>query len=674
MRKGIFSKLAIQNIRNNKSTYIPYMITCIFCIAMIYMVEFLRDCPTLDQAVRHAAEVRMILSTGEIIVIIFCVIFLIYSNSFLMKRRQKEIGLYNVLGLEKTHIGIVMLLETIITTVISLTAGIAAGILGSKLALLLLLRLLHIPAVLGFYVSLKGIVICMVMFGGIFLLILFLNLAKIRLNRPVELLHGNNTGEKEPKAKWLMALIGFVCLGIGYYLAITTESPISAISIFLLAVILVMAGTYLLFTAGSIVILKFLRRRKKFYYKTGNFISISGMLYRMKQNAVGLASICILSTGVLLMISMTVSIYFGMNDIMVNRYPYDTDLSITGISEEECQTAIDAFEKAISDNAVPVDKKAEEIYLTIISHFDHGQIQIAEQNTLRDSASVLTLSLVRQSEYEKLTGTDPALQDGKILAWASNISEKSDSLTVNDSVFSVKKWLTDSPLTCGQDIVYGNAVFVVTDSDFEKFDEMRTEMYKDTSASPAGQDLTVHLGLDITGSDSTKIAYGTPVLDAIKTLKDNGQLSATSWITSGIRAQEYDSYYADNGSLLFIGIFLGSLFLLGTAMTIYYKQISEGYEDQNQFEIMQKVGLNHREVRSSIRRQILMVFFLPLLMAMLHISMAFPLIRRMLLLFGMTNTKLFIGCTAGTVLIFALVYGLIYIMTAKSYYHIVERK
>lgn len=674
MRKGIFSKLAIQNIRNNKSTYIPYMITCIFCIAMIYMMEFLRDCPTLDQAVRHAAEVRMILSTGEIIVIIFCVTFLIYSNSFLMKRRQKEIGLYNVLGLEKTHIGIVMLLETIITTVISLTAGIAAGILGSKLALLLLLRLLHIPAVLGFYVSLKGIVICMVMFGGIFLLILFLNLAKIRLNRPIELLHGNNTGEKEPKAKWLMALIGFVCLGIGYYLAITTESPISAISIFLLAVILVMAGTYLLFTAGSIVILKFLRRRKKFYCKTGNFISISGMLYRMKQNAVGLASICILSTGVLLMISMTVSIYFGMNDIMVNRYPYDTDLSITGISEEECQTAIDAFEKAISDNAVPVDKKAEEVYLTIISHFDHGQIQIAEQNTLRDSASVLTLSLVRQSEYEKLTGTDPALQDGKILAWASNISEKSDSLTVNDSVFSVKKWLADSPLTCGRDIVYGNAVFVVTDSDFEKFDEMRTEMYKDTSASPAGQDLTVHLGLDITGSDSTKIAYGTPVLDAIKTLKDNGQLSATSWITSGIRAQEYDSYYADNGSLLFIGIFLGSLFLLGTAMIIYYKQISEGYEDQNRFEIMQKVGLNHREVRSSIRRQILMVFFLPLLMAMLHISMAFPLIRRMLLLFGMTNTKLFIGCTAGTVLIFALVYGLIYIMTAKSYYHIVERK
>lgn len=674
MRKGIFSKLAIQNIHNNKSTYIPYMITCIFCIAMIYMMEFLRDCPTLDQAVLHSAEVRMIISTGEVVVVIFCVIFLIYSNSFLMKRRQKEIGLYNILGLERNHIGIVLFLETILTTILSLAGGIAFGILASKLALLLLLRLLHIPAVLGFYISVKGILVCLAMFGGIFLLILLLNLRRIHLSRPIELLRGNNTGEREPKAKWLMALLGFICLGIGYYLAITTESPISAISIFLLAVILVMAGTYLLFTAGSIVILKFLRRRKSFYYKTGNFISISGMLHRMKQNAIGLASICILSTGVLLMISMTVSIYFGMNDIMINRYPYDTDISITGVSEEECQTAIETFEKAISDNKVPVDKKAEEIYLTIVSHIDHGQIQIAEPSTLSDSASVLTLSLVPQSEYAKLTGTDPSLQDGEILAWASNTTEKSDTLTVNDSVFSVKKWLKASPLTCGRDIVYGNAVFVVTDSDFEKFDEMRTEMYKDTSAAPAGQDLTVHLGLNITGSDKTKIAYGTPVLDAIKALQDNGQLSDNSWITSGIRAQEYDSYYADNGSLLFIGIFLGSLFLLGTAMIIYYKQISEGYEDQNRFEIMQKVGLSHREVKGSIRRQILMVFFLPLLMAMLHISMAFPLIRRMLLLFGMANVKLFIGCTAGTVLIFALVYGLIYLMTARSYYHIVERR
>ena len=673
MHKGIFSRLAKQNIRNNKSTYIPYIITCIFCIAMIYMMEFLRDCPTLDQAVRQADEVRMIVFTGEIVVEIFCIIFLIYSNSFLMKRRQKEIGLYNILGLERNHIGIVMFLETIITSIGSLAGGIAAGIIGSKLALLLLLKLLHIPSVLGFYISVKGIFTCLFMFGIIFLMILFLNLAKIHLSRPVELLRGNNTGEKEPVAKWLMALIGFICLGAGYYLAVTTESPIKAITIFLLAVILVMAGTYLLFTAGSIVILKFLRRRKSFYYRTGNFISISGMLYRMKQNAIGLASICILSTGVLLMIAMTVSIYFGMNDIMLNRYPYDVDMSVTSISEEECQTAIEAFEKAIADNKVPVEKSVEEIYLDIVCSKNGDQILIKPTNTIRNSDSVLVLSLLDQAEYERLTGISANLNDGEIFAWYPSAVQK-DSVTVDETEFTVKKWLDKNPLTCGEDAVSDNAVLVVTDEDFKKFDEMRTEMYKGVSSAPAGEDLTLHLGLDITGSETDKIDFGTPVMEVVKDLKKNGGLSENSWITSGIRQQEYESYYADNGSLLFIGIFLGSLFLMGTAMIIYYKQISEGYEDQKRFEIMQKVGLSRREVRSSVRRQILMVFFLPLLMAMLHITMAFPMIRRMLLLFGMTNTKLFIGCTAGTVLIFAVVYGLIYLMTARSYYHIVERK
>lgn len=673
MHKGIFSRLAKQNIRNNKSTYIPYIITCIFCIAMIYMMEFLRDCPTLDQAVRQADEVRMIVFTGEIVVEIFCIIFLIYSNSFLMKRRQKEIGLYNILGLERNHIGIVMFLETIITSIGSLAGGIAAGIIGSKLALLLLLKLLHIPSVLGFYISVKGIFTCLFMFGIIFLMILFLNLAKIHLSRPVELLRGNNTGEKEPVAKWLMALIGFICLGAGYYLAVTTESPIKAITIFLLAVILVMAGTYLLFTAGSIVILKFLRRRKSFYYRTGNFISISGMLYRMKQNAIGLASICILSTGVLLMIAMTVSIYFGMNDIMLNRYPYDVDMSVTSISEEECQTAIEAFEKAIADNKVPVEKSVEEIYLDIVCSKNGDQILIKPANTIRNSDSVLVLSLLDQAEYERLTGISANLNDGEIFAWYPSAVQK-DSVTVDETEFTVKKWLDKNPLTRGEDAVSDNAVLVVTDEDFKKFDEMRTEMYKGVSSAPAGEDLTLHLGLDITGSETDKIDFGTPVMEVVKDLKKNGGLSENSWITSGIRQQEYESYYADNGSLLFIGIFLGSLFLMGTAMIIYYKQISEGYEDQKRFEIMQKVGLSRREVRSSVRRQILMVFFLPLLMAMLHITMAFPMIRRMLLLFGMTNTKLFIGCTAGTVLIFAVVYGLIYLMTARSYYHIVERK
>ena len=325
------------------------MFTCIFCIALMYMMEFLRDCPGLEQAVPQINEVRMILNAGEVVVIIFCCIFLIYSNSFLMKRRQKEIGLYNILGLEKRHIGKIMFLETLITSLLSLAGGIALGILGSKLSLLLLLHILHIPAILGFYVSFQGILVCLLMFGAVFLLILFLNMARVQINRPIELLRGNNTGEREPKAKWLLALLGFICLGAGYYIAVTTESPIQAILLFLVAVLLVMAGTYLLFTAGSIVILKLMRHKKSFYYRTGNFISISGMIYRMKQNAIGLASICILSTGVLLMVSMTVSLYSGMHDIMVNRYPFEVDMDISGVSEEEAALARNTFAQVISE-------------------------------------------------------------------------------------------------------------------------------------------------------------------------------------------------------------------------------------------------------------------------------------------------------------------------------------
>ena len=677
MHKGLFTRLALQNIRNNKRTYIPYKITCIFCIAMMYMMEFLRDCPNLAQAVPQVSEVRMLLTTGEVVVIIFCCIFLIYSNSFLMKRRQKEIGLYNILGLEKRHIGKILFLETVITAFLSIVAGIAFGILGSKLSLLLLLRILHVPSILGFYISLQGILVCLIMFGIIFLVILLQNMARVRMNQPIELLRGNNTGEREPKAKWLMALLGFICLGTGYFIAVTTESPLQASVLFLVAVLLVMAGTYLLFTAGSIVILKLMRRRKSFYYKTSNFISISGMFYRMKQNAVGLSSICILSTGVLLMISMSSSLYAGMNDIMVNRYPYEVDIDIAGISREEASVARNAFEQVINERQIPVDSMTEETYLFLAGVQSNYNITLNDiayvTTTGKELKKAVSIYVIRQSEYAVLTGTNPNLSDGSVWAWFPG-AESKKSLKINDTEFSVNKWLKDFPLNMNYDMIIDSASFVVTDNDFAKLDQMRSDAYKNVSAYPAGQDLSLHLGLNIDGSKQDQILLGTPVLKTIKNLKTSGQLNENSNIICGIRQQEYESYYADNGTLLFIGIFLGSLFLLGTAMIIYYKQISEGYEDQGRFEIMQKVGMSHKEVKSSIQRQILMVFFLPLLMAMIHISMAFPLIRRILLLFGMNNTGLFIKCTAITVLIFAVVYGIIYSITAKSYYRIVERK
>ena len=671
MRKGMFGKLAVQNIRNNRSTYVPYMLTCIFCIAMMYMMEFLRDCPTLEKAVPQAAEVRMIVGTGEVVVGIFCVIFLIYSNSFLMKHRQKEIGLYNILGLEKGHIGKVMFLETIMTSLLSLTAGIGIGILGSKLSLLLLFRFLHVPAVLGFYVSITGILFCIAGFGGIFLVILALNLTRVRMNNPIELLRGGNTGEKEPRAKWLMALLGMISLGVGYYLAVTTESPIQAIFIFLLAVILVMAGTYLLFTAGSIVILKLLRKNKKFYYKTGNFISVSGMIYRMKQNAAGLASICILSTGVLLLLSMTVSLYFGMGDIMVNRYPFDTDARISGISQEQSEQIQKVFAQAIKNDQVPAEKTVDETYLEIGCRQEKNGIMIGQAYSYSEDGKSVDLYTIRQSEYEKLTGEKTDLHDGEIFAWYPSEKEK-DILKIDDRDFAVKKWLEKAPLSAMNNLVSNMAAIVVTDSDFEYIDGLRTKMYEGLDAYEAGKDLTVHLGVDIRGSGEERIRYGQAVYQALKDYCRSGGFSENTIVIGGVRQSEYETYYVDNGTILFIGIFLGALFLMGTAMIIYYKQISEGFDDRKRFQIMQKVGMSRQEVRQTIRSQVVTVFFLPLVVAILHTVVAFPVTRQLMTMMNFPDSGIFLVATAVTIVAFAIVYLIVYTITARAYYKIVE--
>lgn len=305
MRKGMFGKLALDNIKRNRRTYIPYMITCIFCIAMTYMMFFINQSPDLRDKVTGGPYIQSIMLMGIFVVSIFSVIFLLYSNGFLMKQRQKEIGLYNILGMEKAHIGKMLRVEMVITFGVSFLLGIGFGILGSKLALLFLFKLIHVPAQLGFNIAYGGIGACAMIYGSVFILTLFKNMRKIHLNQPAELLRGSKSGEREPKAKWIMAIIGFVCIGVGYYIAITTESPLQAITLFFVAVLLVMVGTYLVFTSGSIAVLKIMRWKKSFYYKTKNFTAISGMLYRMRQNAVGLASICILSTGVLLMLSAT---------------------------------------------------------------------------------------------------------------------------------------------------------------------------------------------------------------------------------------------------------------------------------------------------------------------------------------------------------------------------------
>ena len=669
MRKGLFIKLAVSNIKRNKGTYIPYMITCICCIAMTYMMFFVTQSKDLSVQVPDSAMVTSIMFLGIAVIYIFSFIFLLYSNNFVMKRRQKEIGLYNILGLEKGHIMKMMAVETLFTSVISIIGGIAVGILGSKLALLLLLKILHVPAQLGFYVCVPGIVVCAVLFLPVVIVTLFRNVHRVRLSQPVELLRSGNTGEREPKAKWLMALLGFICLGSGYYIAVTTKSPVTALGLFFAAVLLVMAGTYLLFTAGSIAVLKVMRWKKSFYYKIKNFTSISGMIYRMKQNAMGLASICILSTGVLLMLSTTVSLNMGIEDSLSDMFPYDAGFTFNHVTFEEVPRLRNAFDEAVEKEKVPYEEKITQVVLDISVARNGNDMEILTRDTAA-SANVEYLTVVPEEEYEKISGKTVELKPGEILAFQENGGK--GNIALNGVAYKVKEWLEEKPTYDRGNNIFYKTTIVVTKEDLQKMDALQKEL--------VGKDrgyLKLEFGLYIEGGKEADIKYGNLIREDLEPLTETlkgEEDSVSPWFQSSIREEHYRSFYTLNGGLLFLGIFLGFIFLVGAGMIIYYKQMSEGYEDKERFEIMQKVGMSRKEVKSAIRRQILMVFFLPLLMAVLHIIMAFPMISRLLGLLGMMNTELYILCTAGTIVVFAVIYAAIYMCTAKSYYKIVERR
>ena len=669
MRKGLFLKLAVSNIKRNKGTYIPYMITCICCIAMTYMMFFVTQSKDLSVQVPNSAMVTSIMFLGIAVIYIFSFIFLLYSNSFVMKRRQKEIGLYNILGLEKGHIMKMMAVETLLTSVISIIGGIAVGILGSKLALLLLLKILHVPAQLGFYVCVPGIIVCAVMFLPVVIVTLFRNVHRVRLSQPIELLRSGNTGEREPKAKWLMALLGFICLGSGYYIAVTTKSPVTALGLFFAAVLLVMAGTYLLFTAGSIAVLKVMRWKKSFYYKIKNFTSISGMIYRMKQNAMGLASICILSTGVLLMLSTTVSLNMGIEDSLSDMFPYDAGFTFNHVTFEEVPRLRNAFDEAVEKEKVPYEEKITQVVLDISVARNGNDMEILTRDT-DASANVEYLTVVPEEEYEKISEKTVELKPGEILAFQENGGK--GNISLNGVTYKVKEWLKEKPTYERGNNIFYKTTIVVTKEDLQKMDALQKEL--------VGKDrgyLKLEFGLYIEGGKEADIKYGNLIREDLEPLTETlkgEEDSVSPWFQSSIREEHYRSFYTLNGGLLFLGIFLGFIFLVGAGMIIYYKQMSEGYEDKERFEIMQKVGMSRKEVKSAIRRQILMVFFLPLLMAVLHIIMAFPMISRLLGLLGMMNTELYILCTAGTIVVFAVIYAAIYMCTAKSYYKIVERR
>jgi putative ABC transport system permease protein len=655
VNRNLYSHLARQNLKKNSRVYLPYILASIGTIMMFYILCTLAFDEDLRSDMYGGGQMAVILSLGIIVVGIFAVIFLLYTNSFLLKRRKKEIGLYNILGLGKRHIAKMMSLETLYVALISLVLGMALGILLSKLMFALMLRMLDFAVPFGFSVSLMGLILTLILFGGIFLLALISNLVQIGRAKPVELMRGSQQGEREPKTKWLLALIGAATLGGGYYIAQTVSSAVDAMGMFFVAVILVIIGTYCLFTAGSIVVLKALRRNKRFYYRTRNFTSVSGMLYRMKQNAVGLANICILSTMVLVMISTTVSLYIGIDDSLEITHPNEIVLKSYAEWQADVDRMNDIVTEAVSRSGASVVSRTSYRYFSVTLTGSELPVNQTKGKDLKYG-----LTFVSLADYNAIEGMELTLGEGEAIVCGKAYS--GDSLYIEGTDFRARVIDVRRPLLLtvpNADIDVGYCV-VVSDLD-EVFEEVNQGAYADGRTTSA---ITSYAGIDIEQTGGMEQALYSELY--------NGVIEANLDTYISLRSEERAYIVSLYGGLLFLGIFLGTLFSMATAMIIYYKQISEGFEDKQRFEIMQKVGMGLSEVRKTIRRQILMVFFLPLVAAVIHIAFAFKMITKMLTLLLISNIQLFALCTLLTVLAFAAVYTVVFGLTARSYYKIVR--
>ena len=656
--------MAAGNLVRNRRFEFPYLLTGLITVAMFYNMTFL----TFHEELKNmpgGATIPTIMNLGTIVVGLFAVIFLLYTNTFLMKRRHKEIGLYNILGMSKRHIAVVMLWETVYTCLITVVGGLLLGILLSKLMLLLLYKILFFSVSFGFMVSWKSVGITAVLFVAIYLVALLLNLLHVHLSKPVELLKGGSVGEKEPKTKVLLAILGVVTLGAGYYIAITTESPLEALMLFFLAVILVIIGTYCLFTAGSIAFLKAMKKRKNYYYQAKHFIGISGMLYRMKQNAVGLANICILSTMVLVMISTCVCLYIGTGDALNAMYPHDIIYSQSwqdsgNRSKEEVRVQIqEALDKAGME---PTHVQEVDQLTTVNSMPEEATLGGVDPNAgVMDLSNTVTTLVVTAEGYRQMTGNTLNLAPGEAAIYTTESQGEWEQISFLGLSFSIKTWLPEAPAITVEGYSERYIFLVVAD------DAAMEAVYQQQMLDGGGLASNIYweYSLDFDGVSKEEM------LQLYQTLRSS-VLSDTGDNTLSCRdAQEVD-FYSLYGSFLFLGLFLGALFLMATVLIIYYKQISEGYEDKERFAIMEKVGMSQQQVRTAIRSQVRMVFFLPLLGAIIHLAASFKMISKLMAALGLQNIPLFALCCAGTVAAFAVGYFIIYHLTARTYYKIVR--
>ena len=689
MRKlSFFPRLAWQSVRNNRRFYVPYILTVLGTTAAFYILSALYFDPgrfeLASGTTNGAAYVQSFMMIGMLFLGIFSFIFLIYTNSFLMKRRQKEIGLYNVLGMGKGNIAAILFFEALYVVILGVGGGLAAGILLHKLCTLILYRLIHFPAPFGISVQPAAVALTALIFTCLLALTLLLNLARVGRSRPVELLRGGEVGEKEPKANWFLTALGVISLGLGYFIAVWTKDGAMAVALYFIAVFLVVIGTYCLFTSVSIAVLKALRANKRYYYKARHFITVSGMLYRMKRNAAGLANICIISTMVMVMISGTLSLYVGTEDMINELYPHDFSAKAVyyfsepwNYTSEEEQTPFDHAEMNTQFVDWYTEHGAQPSYAAEVEYLQLSPGDMEE-------AGYSSVYLLTAASYALLTGNEaPVLGEGEALARFPAGTEGRERVVLSSEVKeSAEGGYVHREAAFG---IVGSADISVTD--IERSVSLSDERDLILVVSDTQSLLDTGFALQRGGYnweglyDFDGLTYSEQIAldDAYWDTENGGWLAAAddvsgyySYMTTDIRADFASDSYLLTGGFLFLGIFLGAVFLMAMVLIMYYKQVSEGYEDQRRFVIMRQVGLSEQETRRAIHSQILTVFFLPIVVAAVHIAFDFNLVVQLLSLFQLVNVRLTALCTLGTLGVFCAVYAVIYLITARSYSKIVE--
>lgn len=669
-----YSKFALNNLVKNKRFIIPYVLSAIFTIMSFYILSSLAFGDNLNKLPNGIEATKQVLSFGIIVIAIFSTIFLFYTYSFLVKRRVKEFGLYSVLGMTKKQIAKILVLETIFIAVTTIVLGIVLGIIFDKLMLLVLLKLFSTGVSFGFSITPIAIVFSVLLFGGIFFLLLLYTVIKIARLRIVALLKDENKGEKEPKSRWILAIIGLALIGYGYYTAQTVQNPIKAITVFFFAVIAVIIGTYLVFMAVSITVLKIMKNNKNFYYKPKNFISVSGLLYRMKRNAVGLANICILSTMVLVTMGSTSALYAGMEKSYNERFPRQLMIAGYHATSDKLKEIENNVKLSAKEAGTEVQDLVSYNSLPMVGRLIEDKFNF-EANLGVDLANVRMVVVLQLKDYNKFANKNKTLESNEIFLHVDKKGEYNhQTISLNGLEYKVKEKLAEFPGTIGSDsanIMDTYYVIVKDNKEAEKIAAKLAEKYAELNKQDAAK-----RGISIeTGTPTLQNYVAFNIKDTTKEAKvieSFKKLEKQSGIEIEGKEENKITFRGVFASFLFIGVFISFIFVISQVVIMYYKQISEGYEDKGNFEIMRKVGITDKQIKQSIRSQVLLIFFSPLIIATLHTIVAYPFIEKILRLFLITDNSIFLQALAVTIVVFAIFYLIVYAITSKIYYRIIK--